>query len=718
MAVMARIDSDLAMGGHAELLGELESLVESEPLQERLRGQLMLALYRAGRQADALAVYRDTSDLLREELGLEPGHALRELERSILNQDATLDPAPSPGPSPPTRLPVPGTPFLGRARELGEISALLKRSDTRLLTLTGAGGSGKTRLALRAAEARGQDYERDPCFVGFADITDPDLIAPTICEAVGVAEQPGLTPVQRLEQRLAGHRLLLVLDNLEQLAAGTALLGQLLAACPGLTLLVTSREPLHLAGERQYEVPVLDLDDAVELFTTRAQAIKPDVELEAELAAAICERLDRLPLAIELAAARTKALSPTELLARLDRSLPLLTGGPRDAPQRQRTSASDDRLELRAPQRPTAAAVRADGRVRGRIARSRPQRPSAKRSSTRYRRSLTAASSAATASATGCCRRCASMHSSDSSRPARRRRCGALMPSGSSNCSRPNELAPPGWPTERSRHHVFARTRELQSSAGMGVEHRMTEILARLAAPLVGVWITGGQLQEAERWTALMLERTDEYPERLAAQVVSAARSHRTHRGDYVEAVVLSNRALARWREVGDPDAIGREMASAFASPRWWRPRRRTPRPRAGCRVRAGARLDSSTGDGVEQPGRSRDPRRRTRRGTLALRGKSRSVRNRVRLGGHRTDPPCAHRVPRRPARRGRTVGSRGPRGRSSARRPADGRMGNDRTRMVTRRARRARTVRAAARSGNRVSRNRGCRATLDGRSL
>ena len=242
LAVIERIDADLALGGGDELIGELEQLVAAEPLQERLRGQLMLALYRAGRQADALAVYRQISELLREQLGLEPGGALRELERLILRHDGSLERRPhEPSSSVAAKLPVPGTAFLGRVRELGEISALLQRPDTRMLTLTGAGGSGKTRLALRVAESQRHDHQDDPRFVGFADITDPDLIAPTICEAVGLAEQAGVTPVQRIERWLAGRRLLLVLDNLEQLAAGTQLIGQLLAACPGLTLLVTSR---------------------------------------------------------------------------------------------------------------------------------------------------------------------------------------------------------------------------------------------------------------------------------------------------------------------------------------------------------------------------------------------------------------------------------------------------------------------------------------------
>jgi predicted ATPase len=234
-------------------------------------------------------------------------------------------------------LPAHTTPFLGRARELAEVTALLRRDDTRLVTLTGAGGIGKTRLALRAAEAVGADYSDGTWFVGFADVTDPVLIALKVCETLGLTEPPDLAPVARLEQWLGERAVLLLLDNLEQLGEGTAVLGQLLAACPSLALLVTSREPLHLAGERQYDVPTLTDSDAIELFVARSQAVAPRLTVDRALVATICERLDSLPLAIELAAARTKALSPTQILARLDRRLELLSGGPRDAPQRQRT---------------------------------------------------------------------------------------------------------------------------------------------------------------------------------------------------------------------------------------------------------------------------------------------------------------------------------------------------------------------------------------------
>jgi len=405
-----RIDADLQLGRDADLVPELEALLAQQPTRERLAGQLMTALYRSGRQADALEVYRQTSELLRNELGLQPSPRLRELERSILNQDATVEPQPRAAPAPPSNLPVPATAFVGRRHELAELATLLKSGGTRLLTLTGAGGSGKTRLALRLAEICAMECRDGTWFSEFADITDPELIAPTICQAIGLAEQAGPTAVRCLEEWLGERQVLLVLDNLEQLAEGSAVLAKMLGACPGLTLLVTSREPLRLAGEQQYEVPVLAPADAVELFTTRAQAVKPDLQVDPDAATRICERLDCLPLAIELAAARTKALAPSEILARLDRSLPLLTGGPRDAPRRQQTleatidwsykllSAEEQRLFAR-------LGVFAGG------CRWPPRKPSARPHWTLCRRSSIEASSGPTASATGCWRHYASTRS-------------------------------------------------------------------------------------------------------------------------------------------------------------------------------------------------------------------------------------------------------------------------------------------------------------------
>ena len=227
-----------------------------------------------------------------------------------------------------TNLPVPATPFLGRDAELAEICALLAREDVRLITLTGPGGTGKTRLALQAAAGAADAFPGGVWWVPLAAMRDPKLVLPAAAQSLGASGD--------LAKHIGEERLLLLLDNFEHLTAAAADLAPLMAACPGLRLLVTSREPLHLGGEQEYAVDPLRQPDAVELFMTRALAARRDFVSNGAVAL-ICERLDHLPLAIELAAARVKLLSPHAILERLEQRLPLLTGGTRDAPERQRT---------------------------------------------------------------------------------------------------------------------------------------------------------------------------------------------------------------------------------------------------------------------------------------------------------------------------------------------------------------------------------------------
>ena len=353
-----RVEADLACGRHVALVAELRALVAAHPFRERLWSQLMLALYRSGLQLDALEAYATSRRILMDDFGVEPGPELREMERRILNQDLSL--APPPGARRATvKLPAPTHPVLGRETDLAALMDALA-DGARLLTVTGPGGMGKTSVTLQLAAELVDSYPGGVFFVPLAGVADPDQVLPAVAQALEVSQQPDESLVSSISVSLGQHSALLIVDNLEQVLGAGPLMVDLLDACPALVVIATSRAPLHVRAEREYPLGSLALPHtadrdgrplgveieqaaSVQLFVARAREVRPEFAVTATTAgviAEICERLDGQPLALELAAARVVTLDPPALLARLDRQLGLLTAGPRDLPDRQRTLRS------------------------------------------------------------------------------------------------------------------------------------------------------------------------------------------------------------------------------------------------------------------------------------------------------------------------------------------------------------------------------------------
>lgn len=509
-----RIDLKLEQGRHEDVVPELERLIAENPFREGLRARLMLALYRAGRQADALQAYQEARRVLVDELGIEPSPAIQRLERQILNQDPGLAAPDTFGPAPrpsgvakpvgivtflsteievsalepmrtvvgqhggldvdtegdsfvaafprardavaaavgiqratknivrlpiginsadeghwgqgvrsaasissaahggqilfsqttrdllreasfnptdvhdlgehrlkdllpaqrlfqlavpeledefpplrslelrPTNLPLQPTPLVGREREIRDVAELLRRSDARVVTLTGTGGTGKTRLGLHVAAELLDDFDDGVFIVTLAPLTDPDLVLASIARTLGVLDTGEGTPAAALGRHLRDRRLLLILDNFEHLLEAAPSVADIAATASASRILVTSRAPLHLAGELVYPVSPLETPvgsdeverllecDSVTLFASRARSVRSDFAVtvaNAQPIAEICNALEGLPLAIELAATRVGVVPPADMLQRLDDRLKLLKGGARDAPERQRT---------------------------------------------------------------------------------------------------------------------------------------------------------------------------------------------------------------------------------------------------------------------------------------------------------------------------------------------------------------------------------------------
>jgi DNA-binding SARP family transcriptional activator len=280
VALEQRIDADLACGRHADLVGELQQLTGRHPWRERLHAQRLLALYRSGRQADALEVYRQTREALVAELGIEPGRELRNVQQAILTQDPRIDgPQPADARISLPRLPAPPNRTIGRERDLEDVRRRLLAGMPRLLTLVGPGGVGKTRLALDVGHAAGPHFVDGARLVSLQAVRRPEDVPVAILQELAIVMVAGESPERAVERYLAVKRLLLVLDNCEHVLGAAPFVAALLAACPGVTVLATSREPLGIQAEECRPVPPLAGDDAITLFCERARARDPGFEL-------------------------------------------------------------------------------------------------------------------------------------------------------------------------------------------------------------------------------------------------------------------------------------------------------------------------------------------------------------------------------------------------------------------------------------------------------
>jgi predicted ATPase/DNA-binding SARP family transcriptional activator len=564
-------DAELACGRHDGLTASLEPLVAGHPYRERFREQQILALYRSGRQQEALEACREARRVLVDELGIDPGPGLQELERSILRQE--------PGLAPPerelherARLPVPPTPLVGRRLEIAAITALLREHDARLVTLTGAGGTGKTRVALAVAAELEPELRDGALFVDLAPVSDAGLVLSSVAEALGL--QAGTRPLEEtIVDHLRPRRMLLVLDNLEQLLPAAPAVGRLLASAPGLRVLATSRAPLRLGAEQEYPVQPLPIPDdrlpfeelvqgdAVCLFAARARAVNPGFRLDEDAArtvARICARLDGLPLAIELAAARAKLLAPAEMLERLPQ---LLGSGPRDAPARQRTLTATIQwsYDLLAEDERTAfarfgvfaggATIEAAERVcegeldvfAGLVDHSLLQQDAAGGRLTMLETVRSCALERLAEADAGGVRIRHAAWLTDLAEEAE-----TAMRAGGDNVS---------WLDRLQAEHD-----NIRAALGWTLEAGETDLALRLASALRVFWEVRGHFAEGERWLdqALAGRRGDMT---VRAKALSAAGTAAFRVGDLDRARAYYDEMLELWREVGDELGIARGLS-------------------------------------------------------------------------------------------------------------------------------------------------------------
>lgn len=582
------------MAEHPGRFGEqLRALREAagysqEALAERagLSAKAISAIERGERKRP----YPDTVRRLAAALGLDEAEraGLIALLREQATADArggvverTLDPRGA--------LPGEPTPLIGREREVEVVRHLLSRPETRLLTLIGPGGVGKTRLALHVARAEADRYADGVAWVPLAALGDAALVLPAIARAVGLDASIGGDPREALRARLIDRQMLLVVDNIEHVLAAAPDLGELVQACPGVDLLATSRAPLNVRGEQEYLVPPLELPPAVEpgapdvieaipaiqMFVWYARERLPafDVtERNASDVAAICRRLDGVPLALELAAARVRVLNPAELLARLDRQLPLLVGGSRDLPPRQQTMRATIDWSYRLLEPTERAVFRRLSVFAGgwtleaaeAVAAGDEIEPDAviDLQSRLVEQSLVTVARGDAETRYGMLE------------PIRQFAVGQLEERGEAESTRRRHAEVLLALAERAAFEIEGRADQLIWLDRLAAEHdnlraalawcerapEGIEIGLKLASSLWRFWEVRGHSPEGGRWLDALLARSEGLPDALRARALNAAGNLARSRADHIRATAFHERSLELWRRLDDRRGIARAL--------------------------------------------------------------------------------------------------------------------------------------------------------------
>ena len=582
------LELDLAMGEHGSVVAQTQDLIASYPFRERLWAARVLGLWRSQRQAEALHACRLARRCFRNELGADPGPQLRELEQAVLRQDPTLNRFPSTRGSARrervNNLPAPLSGLIGRVEEQRDLVRLLHSGQPRLISLTGPGGIGKTRLALAAARASEVAFGDGVCWVALDRLSRPEQVLEAVAAALGVPPAGADTLTHRVSAFLRSRRLLLVLDNFEQVLEAWPLVVELLSSAPGLTVLATSRTALEITGEQVYAVPPLSLPDlhspsastllaseAASLFLDRATLADHSFRVSedcVEPLAQICHRLDGLPLALELAAARIPTFSPPALLTALNDALGVLTGGPRDAPDRQRTLrgaitwsyellAEQDRQVLialgvfsSAPDTTALAAV-LDQRDKGALAHS--LQTLARASLIQITDGQTTARVVMLKTVRDFAVERLSPHPLAATYRERHARHYLLVAETTSPAlSGPTQVQA----FERLDDCRAEFDEALAWAVGTGEEVRDRELSMRLIRALWHYWEIAGHVEQPRRLGERLLDDQQELPPGLQGAALVGLGTLTWLAGDYQRAAVLHRRAVARYRAADDIDGV------------------------------------------------------------------------------------------------------------------------------------------------------------------